>query len=141
VISSIIVDVTNSDGVPPTTTTRRAFLGASAATAALAVAPLVGSAPAAADPSFGEGPGKPILPQLPDRDLRQLLREIDSDRIEASVRRLVAFGTRHTLSSQTDLVRGIGAARDWIRDQFQASADASDGRMTVSLQTFVQPAG
>jgi hypothetical protein len=141
VISSIIVDVTNPDGVPPTTTTRRAFLGASAATAALAVAPLVGSAPAAADPSFGEGPGKPILPQLPDRDLRQLLREIDSDRIEASVRRLVAFGTRHTLSSQTDPVRGIGAARNWIRDQFQASADASDGRMTVSLQTFVQPAG
>jgi hypothetical protein len=74
----------------PKTTTRRAFLGASAATAALAVAPLVGSAPAAADPSFGAGPGKPLLPQLPDRNLRQLLREIDSDRIEASVRRPVA---------------------------------------------------
>ena len=141
-ISSIIVDMANLDGNPPATTTRRAFLGASAATAALAVAPLVGSAPAAADVdvTFGDGPGKPVLPQLPDRDLRQLLREIDSDRIEASVRRLVAFGTRHTLSSQTDPVRGIGAARDWIRDQFQASADASDGRLTVSLQSFVQAA-
>jgi len=57
------------------------------------------------------------------------------------VRRLVAFGTRHTLSSQDDPVRGIGAARDWLRDQFQAIAATSDGRMTVALQSFVQPAG
>src|SRR5262245_40820360 len=127
----------------PATTSRRAFLGASAATAALAVAPLVASAPAAAnaDISLDDGPGRPVLPQLPDAGLRQLLREIDSTKIEASVRRLVAFGTRHTLSSQTDPVRGISAARDWINDQFLASAAASDGRMTVNLQSFVQPAG
>ena len=41
-------------------------------------------------------------------------RAIDPARIEASVRSLVSFGTRHTLSTQDDPVRGIGAARDWI---------------------------
>ena len=55
--------------------------------------------------------------------------------------RLVAFGTRHTLSSQTDPVRGIGAARDWIFDQMQAIAATSGGRMTVEKQSFVQPVG
>src|SRR5262245_24809886 len=119
--------------------TRRAFLAASAATAALAVAPLAGSSPASANDDFRSGPGQPLLPQQPDAELRRILREIDSARIEATVRRLVAFGTRHTLSSQTDPVRGIGAARDWLRDQFEAAAAPSNGRMTVSLQSFVQP--
>jgi len=49
---------------------------------------------------------------------RAMLSEVDPRRIEATVRRLAAFGTRHTPSSQ-DPVRGIGAARDWIYAQFQ----------------------
>jgi hypothetical protein len=57
------------------------------------------------------------------------------------VTRLAAFGTRHTLSSQTDPVRGIGAARDWIYDQLTSYASVSGGRMTVEKQTFIQPAG
>jgi hypothetical protein len=85
------------------------------------------------------GPGRPAKPQTPGQRLRALLREIDPTRIEATVRRLVAFGTRHTLSSQTDPVRGIGAARDWIFDQLTAYAATSGGRMTVEKQTFVQP--
>ncbi|MBB2943026.1 hypothetical protein FB565_002739 [Actinoplanes lutulentus] len=75
----------------------------------------------------------------PGPDLRSILREIDPKRIETSVRRLAAFGTRHTLSSQTDSVRGIGAARDWIFERLQDYAATSEGRMTVELQSFVQP--
>ena len=52
--------------------------------------------------------------------------------------RLVAFGTRHTLSSQTDPVRGIGAARDWIHAELSNHALRSNGRMTVALQSYVQ---
>jgi len=80
-----------------------------------------------------------VLPQRPDRELRELAREIDHHRIEATVNRLVAFGTRHTLSSQTDPVRGIGAARDWIFDQFQSYVAGSGGRLSVVKQSFVQP--
>src|SRR5262249_19244140 len=54
---------------------------------------------------------------------------------------LVGFGTRHTLSSQTDPVRGVGAARDWITSQLQQIAATSNGSMTVQQQSFVQPVG
>lgn len=40
-------------------------------------------------------------------------------RIEADIRKLVSFGTRHTLSDTTSDSRGIGAARRWIRDEFE----------------------
>jgi hypothetical protein len=116
---------------------RRTFLSASAAAAA--TVPLIGvatPAPAHAAPS---GPGRQMAPQRPDRVLRELLGEIDQRRIEATVRRLAAFGTRHTLSGQDDPVRGIGAARDWIYQQLSAYAAASNGRMTVELQSYVQP--
>ena len=39
-----------------------------------------------------------------------LLRAIDPQRIQATIQTLAGFGTRHTLSSQTDPNRGIGAA-------------------------------
>jgi len=53
----------------------------------------------------------------------------------------VSFGTRHTLSSQSDPARDIGAATRWVFEQLQASAAASGGRMTVVKQSFTQPAG
>ncbi|MEU4427335.1 M28 family metallopeptidase [Actinoplanes sp. NPDC024001] len=108
---------------------RRTFLSATAAAAASA------SLAAPARAAQAAGPRK----RPPDAELRKILREIDADRVEAIVRKLASFGTRHTLSSQTDPVRGIGAARDWIYQQLQQSAAASEGRMTVELQSFVQP--
>ncbi|WIM94662.1 M20/M25/M40 family metallo-hydrolase [Actinoplanes oblitus] len=95
------------------------------------------AAPLAAPARAAQAAGPHRRP--PDRELRAILREIDPRRIEATVRRLAAFGTRHTLSSQTDPVRGIGAARDWIHQQLLGYAATSAGRMTVELQSFVQP--
>jgi Peptidase family M28 len=110
--------------------TRRAFLSASAVTAA-AVPFLSGTAHAAS--------GAALARQDPDPDLRALLRQIDPDRIKATIEQLVSFGTRHTASSQTDPVRGIGAATAWVFGQMQAIAATSSGNMTVQKQTFVQP--
>jgi hypothetical protein len=120
--------------------TRRALLSAGAVTAvaAVAAAPLA-TAPAAA--YAAPGPGGLAKPQPPDAELIRLLRKIDADRIEATVNRLVAFGTRHTLSSQTDPVRGVGAAAEWVYQQLLASAARSGGRMTVEKQSFVQEPG
>ncbi|MFE2618328.1 M20/M25/M40 family metallo-hydrolase [Micromonospora chalcea] len=122
----------------PTRSSRRTFLTASAAATAAAVATPLAAAPAAAATAAPPGPGRPARPQRPGRELTALLREIDSRRFEATVRRLAAFGTRHTLSSQTDPVRGIGAARDWIHAQLSGYAAASGGRMSVELQSYVQ---
>src|SRR6201982_1763695 len=110
--------------------TRRAFLSASAVTAV--AAPLLsGTALAETDPALSR--------QAPDPELRAMLREIDPDRIKATILKLVQFGTRHTASSQTHPVRGIGAATNWVFDQMQSFAATSSGRMTVQQQTFVQP--
>ncbi|HTE56946.1 MAG TPA: M28 family peptidase [Kofleriaceae bacterium] len=85
------------------------------------------------------GPGEKVRPQRPDQQLRAILGEIDRHRLEDSIQMLTSFGTRHTLSSQTDPDRGIGAATNWVYQTLQGYAAASGGRMTVELQSFVQP--
>jgi len=96
--------------------------------------------PCVSDDFLPPVPGQPIAAQRPDRELRRILREIDRAQLESTVRQLVGFGTRHTLSTQTDPVRGIGAATKWVFDTLSSYAAASGGRMTVALQTFTQPA-
>ena len=52
-------------------------------------------------------------------DIREILPEqISSQRIEADIRQLVSYGTRHTLSETNSDKRGIGAARRWIENEF-----------------------
>ncbi|AXK33443.1 M20/M25/M40 family metallo-hydrolase [Streptomyces armeniacus] len=121
-------------------TDRRTVLSAAAATAAGGLALTgAGAAPAAAAPADRGGHGgRPATAQPPGRELRALLKEIDPARIEATVRKLASFGTRHTLSAQDDPERGIGAARDWILAQLRRYAAASGGRMTAELQSYVQ---
>ncbi|HVF28844.1 MAG TPA: M28 family peptidase, partial [Pyrinomonadaceae bacterium] len=70
-----------------------------------------------------------------------MLAEIDARNIERTIRKLVSFGTRNSLSAQDDPARGIGAARDWLFGEFQKIAAATGGRMTVELQTFEQQPG
>ncbi|HXC81938.1 MAG TPA: M20/M25/M40 family metallo-hydrolase, partial [Trebonia sp.] len=111
--------------------TRRAFLSASAVTAAAVPFISVAAAKASTAPA--------IARHQPDNELRHLIRQIDPARIEATIQTLVSFGTRHTASSQTDPVRGIGAAVNWVYGQMQAIAATSSGNMTVQKQTFVQP--
>ncbi len=120
----------NKDERGRTGSTRRAFLSASAVTAAT-VPFISGTALAGTRPA--------LAVQEPGDDLRAVLRQVDPARIKATVLRLTQFGTRHTASSQTDPVRGIGAATTWVYAQLQAAAAPSGGRMTVQKQTFVQP--
>jgi hypothetical protein len=67
------------------------------------------------------------------------VRQIDARNIERTIRQLVSFGTRNTLSEQNDPKRGIGAARDWLYAEFQKIAETSGGRMTVEKQSYEQP--
>ncbi|KIM44180.1 hypothetical protein M413DRAFT_17944 [Hebeloma cylindrosporum] len=84
------------------------------------------------------GPGHLLIPQQPDAELISMLKQIDPNRMKATVEKLVSFGTRHALSNQTDPVRGIGAARDWIAAQMRTYAAASNGRMVVTVPSYVQ---
>jgi Peptidase family M28 len=74
-----------------------------------------------------------------NRTIASIVREIDARNIQASIQKLVSFGTRNTLSEQNDPKRGIGAARDWLYAEFLKAAESSKGRMTVEKQSYEQP--
>src|SRR5438309_474278 len=59
-------------------------------------------------------------PPSPDARLRAIVAPVSAARMKATVEKLVSFGTRHTLSSQTDPNRGIGAALNWGEAQFKS---------------------
>ncbi len=58
---------------------------------------------------------------------------ISEARLRADVGRLVAFGTRHTLSVQDDPKRGIGAARKWAEAEFRKASAACGGCLEIAL--------
>jgi hypothetical protein len=70
-------------------------------------------------------------PPLPDAKLRALIAPVSGVRMKATVETLVSFGTRHTLSSQTDPKRGIGAALEWARSEFQRDSAACGNCLTI----------
>jgi peptidase M28-like protein len=74
----------------------------------------------------------------PPADVRHMLARISPARLRQDDLKLVSFGTRHTLSSQTDPNHGIGAARDWIESQFKKYAATSHGAMEVTLEGYLQ---
>jgi hypothetical protein len=50
----------------------------------------------------------------------KIVDEVSEDRIRAIIEKLVSFGTRNTMSNQDDPVHGVGAARQWIFDEFKS---------------------
>ncbi len=86
----------------------------------------------------GLAPPSPLAAQSPDHDARvaRILDEISAERLRANVERLAAFGTRHTLSSPDTPEKGVGAAREWIRQEMQGYSP----RLQVSFDTYRIPA-
>ncbi len=79
----------------------------------------------------------PRLPANPQID--KIVTEVSAKRIEATVRKLVSFGTRHTLSKSSDPNRGIGPAIAWAQSEFERVSRESGGRLEVRLDRFTQP--
>jgi hypothetical protein len=59
-------------------------------------------------------------PPSPDAKLRAIIAPVSQAQLRHTIETLVSFGTRHTLSSQTDPKRGIGAALGWTKAQFES---------------------
>ena len=65
-------------------------------------------------------------------DIRELLpNNVSSQRIEIDIRKLVSFGTRHTLSETKSNQRGIGAARRWIESEFNKISSECDDCLEI----------
>ena len=77
--------------------------------------------------------------EKPDPKITQLLKDISSKNIETTILKLVSFGTRNTLSAQDSPTRGIGAARDYLYNEFQKISRECGNCLQVEKQTFVQP--
>lgn len=77
-----------------------------------------------------------------DPEIAQMVSEVSADSLKSYINTLVAFGTRSTLSTQTNPKRGIGAARNWVLKKFNEFAKNADGRLTAIIDTTtIQPNG
>ncbi len=62
-----------------------------------------------------------------DEKIYEIIQNVSADRIENDIRKLAGFGTRNTFSDTVSDTRGIGAARRWIKSEFdKISADCND---------------
>jgi Zn-dependent M28 family amino/carboxypeptidase len=69
------------------------------------------------------------------QQLHDIQKQIDAKRIEQDIQKLVNFGTRHTLSDTKSDTRGIGAARRWIKSEFDNISKACGGCLKVYFQS------
>ncbi|RTL50996.1 MAG: M20/M25/M40 family metallo-hydrolase [Sphingobacteriales bacterium] len=77
-----------------------------------------------------------------DPEIAAMVKEVSADSLHSYIKTLVNFGTRNTLSTQTNPKRGIGAARKWVLQKFNEFAAASNGRLTAFIDTVTyQPDG
>jgi len=75
-----------------------------------------------------------------DPEIEQMVSEVSADSLKSYINTLVAFGTRSTLSTQSDKTKGIGAARNWVLKKFNEFAKKSNGRLTAVIDTITLPA-
>jgi len=81
-------------------------------------------------PAVAQNPGPP------ERDLRiyELIQSVSANRIEEDIRILAGFETRNSLSDTLSNTRGIGAARRWIKAEFDRISADCGGCLEVFYQ-------
>jgi hypothetical protein len=70
-----------------------------------------------------------------DPEIEKMVTEVSSDSLQSYINTLVSFGTRNTLSTQTDQKKGIGAARKWVLKKFNEFSKNAGGRLTAIIDT------
>ena len=70
--------------------------------------------------------------------IEAIVAAVSAERIEARIRKLASFHTRHTLSRTDSDTQGIGAARRWIKAELEQCARSSGGRLQVAFDAFIQ---
>ncbi|MEM9850228.1 MAG: M28 family peptidase, partial [Bacteroidota bacterium] len=79
-------------------------------------------------------------PPQTDARLYEIAEAPSPERIQQDIQTLVDFGTRHTLSDTLSKTRGIGAARRWIKAEFEKISTACNACLEVSYQRNLVPA-
>jgi len=76
-----------------------------------------------------------------DQKLYDIIDAVSAERIKNDVKILADFGTRHTLSDTVSQTRGIGAARRWIKSEFENISANCDNCLDVFYQKDLVPKG
>ncbi len=69
-----------------------------------------------------------------DPRLYDIIESVSAERIQKDITTLANFGTRHTLSDTISKTRGIGAARRWIKSEFEKTAASCNSCLNVFYQ-------
>lgn len=80
------------------------------------------------------------VPGQVDPRIYDIISAASPDRVEADIRTLAGFGTRNTFSDTISDTRGIGAARRWIKAEFDKISTECGGCLEVFYQTIMVPA-
>ena len=76
-----------------------------------------------------------------DSRIYDIINAVSAERIQADITKLANFGTRHTLSDTVSETRGIGAARRWIKSEFDKISADCGNCLEVSFQRNFVPEG
>jgi hypothetical protein len=77
-----------------------------------------------------------------DPEIDAALRQVSPQQIQRDIEKLVSFHTRHTLSAADPTEgRGIGAAREWIKSEFERYSRECGGCLDVRSDGFLQSVG
>ncbi|MCZ4222147.1 M28 family metallopeptidase [Pedobacter rhodius] len=75
-------------------------------------------------------------------DIDKMVKSVNPDSLKSYINKMVAFGTRSTISDTKSKTKGIGAARNWVVNKFIQFAKQGDGRLTAFLDTVtIKPDG
>jgi len=69
-----------------------------------------------------------------DQKLYDIIEAVSAERLQKDVQTLVDFGTRNTFSDTISNTRGIGAARRWIKSEFESISKQCDNCLEVFYQ-------
>lgn len=69
-----------------------------------------------------------------DQKIYDIINSVSSERIEADITTLANFGTRNTFSDTISNTRGIGAARRWIKNEFETISKNCNNCLNVFTQ-------
>ncbi len=109
-----------------------------AAWAGVAIASAAGNPESAA-------PADVLQPTIADARIAAALKDISAERVHANIAALVGFGTRSSLSGQDSAAiaggRGVGAAREWIKAQFEQYSKECGGCLEVKIDSYTQQSG
>jgi len=94
----------------------------------------------------GQGPAPRLASDAhADSHIAEAIKQVSADRIRQTIEKLVSFQNRSTISALDEASikagKGIGAAREWIKAEFERYAKECGGCLEVKTDTFTEQPG